>query len=132
MAQEREANIFISQSEDTPEVILSVKDKQIVISGPSFPEDAIEFYAKILDWLDAYGSKLDKLNIVFDYSILSSASNKMVYEIFLKLEKLNREYDLDVNVKWFYSSYDEDMYEEGLGFRRSVGLPIEVIEKTDV
>lgn len=121
--------ITIDPSEDTPTVIMDPNKPEIVLKGSSFPEDAIQFYSPIITWLNDIGDKLNKpLVCEFNYSILSSASNKMVFEILLKLEKL-AEKGKDVRVKWMYSGYDEDMYDEGRGFKESMKLKFDLIEK---
>ncbi len=118
----------IEEREDSPGVLMDLDKKQIIIEGPSFPEDAVEIYKPILNWLSENEESFDKLNCIFDYTILSSASNKMVFEILVKLENMKQS-GKDVSVKWFYSSYDEDMLDEGKGFKDNLDLPFEIIEK---
>jgi len=121
--------ITIEPSEDTPTIILDINKPEIILKGSSFPEDAVEFYAPVIKWLnDNEADFVNTLTCEFNYSILSSASNKMVFEILLKLEKL-KEKGKDVYVKWMYSGYDEDMYDEGRGFKDSMNLKFDLIEK---
>ncbi len=121
--------ITIEPSEDTPTIIMNPNKPEIVLKGSSFPEDAIQFYSPVLEWLDEMEGKFDDTLVCeFNYSILSSASNKMVFEILLKLEKMS-EKGKDVQVKWMYSGYDEDMYDEGRGFKESMNLKFDLIEK---
>lgn len=118
----------IEEREDSPGVLMDLDKKQIIIEGPSFPEDAVEIYKPVLKWLSENEESLDKVNCIFDYTILSSASNKMVFEILVKLENMKQS-GKDVSVKWFYSSYDEDMLDEGKGFKDNLDIPFEIIEK---
>ncbi len=122
--------LVIPMTEDSPEVRFDLKKGLIRIFGPSFPENPIEFYGQILKWIELNESMLKKLTIEFDYSILSSASNKMVFELFIKFEQLLNK-GIDVQVKWYYSSYDEDMFDEGKNFKNSMKVPVELIEKDD-
>lgn len=119
---------IIEGAEDSPAVLMDLDKKMLIIEGASFPEDAIETYKPIIDWLNANIDKLDSLSVIFDYSILSSASNKMVYEILLKLENLYKKNN-NVTIKWYYETYDEDMKEEGLGFKSNVKVPFEILPK---
>lgn len=99
------------------------------MEGPSFPENAIDFYGPI-------SSSLSEIEAVsagtfiaeFDFSILSSASNKMIFEMLVKLEKLFLS-GKDVKVRWYYEPFDEDMLEEGEGFKETLKIPFELIEK---
>ena len=120
--------IIIEQGEDFPGVLLDIEKKEIVIEGPSFPEDAVEVYNPILKWVVDNEENLDGLTCSFDYSILSSASNKMVFELLIKIENMIKS-GKKATVKWFYSSFDEDMHDEGLGFSKNMKIPFEIIEK---
>jgi len=121
--------ITIEATEDTPSLIFDLNKPEIIIKGSSFPEDAVVFYSPIVKWINANEENFsDTLVCEFNYSILSSASNKMVFEILLRLEKL-KEKGKDVHVKWMYSGFDEDMYDEGRGFKDSMDLRFDLIEK---
>ena len=119
---------FIEETEDSPGILLDLDKQQIIVEGPSFPEDAVEIYRPIIKWLNENDKLIDNLECLFDYTILSSASNKMVFEIFVRLEEMHAR-GKDVLVKWFYSSYDEDMLDEGKGFKDNLRLDFELIEK---
>lgn len=117
----------IAAGEDTPAIITD--ENYLHMEGPSFPENAIDFYGPI-------SSSLSEIEAVsagtfiaeFDFSILSSASNKMIFEMLVKLEKLFLS-GKDVKVRWYYEPFDEDMLEEGEGFKETLKIPFELIEK---
>jgi len=119
---------FIEEGEDSPGILMDLDKKQIIIEGPSFPEDAVEVYRPILKWLGDNETAIDSLECLFDYTILSSASNKMVFEILVRLEDLFLK-KKNIVVKWYYSSFDEDMLDEGKGFKENLKVPFEIIEK---
>jgi hypothetical protein len=119
---------IIEETDDSPAVLMDLDTKQLIFEGPSFPEDAVETYKPIIDWLNSNNDKIDKLECIFDYTILSSASNKMVFEILVKLENMYKQ-GKDIHVKWFYASYDEDMKDEGKGFKENLKIPFELVEK---
>ena len=121
--------IKIEPTEDSPEIILDIANSKLVFKGSSFPEDAVDFYSPVLKWIIEKESNFAKDIICnFDFTILSSASNKMVFEILLKLESLQKS-GKNVIINWYYSSFDEDMYDEGKGFKDTMKLPFEIIEK---
>lgn len=119
---------YIEEGEDSPGILMDLDKQQIIIEGPSFPEDAVEIYKPVIKWIADNSDMLEKFECIFDYTILSSASNKMVFEIFVRLEEVYAR-GTDVLIKWFYSSYDEDMLDEGNGFKENLKLPFEIIEK---
>ncbi len=119
---------IIEETEDSPAILMDLDSKKLIFEGPSFPEDAVELYKPVITWLSDNFDKLDSLECIFDYSILSSASNKMVFEVLIKLEEMVRA-SKRVNVKWFYASYDEDMHDEGKGFKDNLKIPFELLVK---
>lgn len=121
--------VTVEATEDTPELILNPHTSTINIFGASFPEDAVDFYSYVIKWIKENKENLNKkLTCSFDYTILSSASNKMVFEIILKMEDLSKE-GFDVKVVWSYPSYDEDMYDEGKTFKDTVKIPFDIVMK---
>lgn len=120
--------IIYEGSEDCPAILMDLDNKRLVIEGASFPEDAVEVYRPVIKWLSENETKLDMLECVFDYSILSSASNKMVFELFVKLESFHLK-GKEISVKWYYASYDEDMYDEGKGFKDTLKINFQLMEK---
>jgi hypothetical protein len=118
--------IVIDETEDSPEIILDMENGLLKISGPSFPEDAYETFQPVLRWIDAVSSTLMKLTCEFEFSILSSASNKLLFEILLKLEDMYQN-NKDVIIFWYHDDFDEDMQEEGESFAQAVHVPFKFI-----
>ena len=119
---------IIEETEDSPAILMDLDSKKLIFEGPSFPEDAVELYKPVINWLSDHFTQLDALECIFDYSILSSASNKMVFEVLIKLEEMVKA-NKKIKVKWFYASYDEDMHDEGKGFKDNLKIPFELLVK---
>ena len=120
--------MVIEVTEDTPQVIYEEDESLLSVKGPSFPENAIEFYTPIIERTENLEVNSKTMTCEFDFSILSSASNKMIYEIMMRLDNKYKE-GKPIKVKWYYESFDEDMYDEGLGIQESLSIPFEIIEK---
>jgi hypothetical protein len=120
--------IKIPESEDSPEIILDSENFILKISGPSFPEDAFETYQPVMKWFKSIKDDMMKLTCEFDFSILSSASNKMLFELLLKLEDLYQN-GKDIAIFWYHDDFDEDMQEEGESFAQTVHIPFKFITK---
>ncbi len=120
--------IYIEPEEDSPLIHLDIQNLIFEISGPSYAPDTYMVYKRVLDWLDSINDFADKLISKFDFSLLSSASHKMVFEILLKLENLYNNGN-DVVVYWFYAQFDEDMLEVGEAFSETINLPFEFYPK---
>ncbi len=124
-----EGKIEIPETDDTPMVLYDLANNTFKMSGPSFPENAPDFYSPIVACLTAMDPQSPgRLVIELDFSILSSASNKMVYELLVKLEKIHY-LGKDMLIKWYYEGFDEDMIDEGNGYKSNLKIDFELVEK---
>ena len=53
---------------------------------------------------------------------------KMVYELLVKLEKIHY-LGKDMLIKWYYEGFDEDMIDEGNGYKSNLKIDFELVEK---
>jgi hypothetical protein len=97
------------------------------IWGRSLPENALEIYNPIFNWLDQYKnnpSKETAIEVKLEY--FNTTSSKLIYEIFKKFEEINTNGN-KINVKWYYESDDPDLEEEGKLLAKIIDLDIELI-----
>ena len=121
--------IKIDETDDTPSVDFDIEKNVLRIAGPSFPENAPDFYNPIIAEVCNIDPKSPgQLVIELEFSILSSASNKMVYEMLVKLEKIFY-LGKPMIIKWIYEGFDEDMVDEGLGYKANLKIDFELVEK---
>jgi hypothetical protein len=112
----------------TPKILFDFETGKFLMSGRSIPENSIEFYQPVLDWLANYQNEVKgdtEVEIKLEY--FNTSSSKCIVEIFRKLEKVHH-LGHPVKVRWFYDQEDEDMYESGEDFKEIIRLPIELIE----
>lgn len=121
--------LIIKATEDTPEVYFDPAKEVFEISNVSLPENAIEFYAPILNWLKQYKSEPNP-KTVFDFNIeyLNTASSKQVFELIFLIDKINE--NSEVTIRWHYDAIDEDMYSLGVRFTHLVKVKFELVEYT--
>ncbi len=122
-------NLVLEKTQRTPEVVFQANGS-LLIRGRSIPENSIEFYNPIFDWLDQYiqaPAPSTQFDVKLEYFNTSSA--KCLVEIFRKLEKLPKA-GTPVKVNWFYEEEDEDMQYSGKDFIDIINLPIELIQMT--
>jgi len=117
--------LLIQQTDDSPRIVLDPVDKLFEISGKSLPEDVLEFYQPVLDWLNAYKEEPDSKTI-FNIRLIyfNTASSKLIMDIFLIFEEMVEE-DHDVLIKWHSHHTDEDMQEAGKEFEEMIAVPFE-------
>jgi len=115
----------IEQTDDSPEVVLDQEKNCFIISGKSLPEDVVDFYQPVLDWLGEYRlnpNPLTQLDIKLIY--FNTASSKMILDILMILEEMAEE-GKDILVKWLSLASDEDMQEAGHEYEEMVDVPFE-------
>jgi len=123
--------LLIAGTPKTPEVLFDGESGILEIKGRSIPENSIEFYKPMVDWLENYSQNpknKTQLNIHLEY--FNTSSSKCILDIFKKLESLKKSKH-DVMVNWFYEEDDEDMHEAGEDYESIVHLPFKVIEVVD-
>lgn len=110
-----------------PGVILDKESKMFEISGKACPEDPIEFYQPIFDWLDEYSE--DPLEITyFNFKMIyyNTATSKVLMMIMQRLEEISDDGN-KVIVRWHYPEDDEDMEEAGEDYSEMVDVEFEMI-----
>ncbi|TVR38605.1 MAG: DUF1987 domain-containing protein [Cryomorphaceae bacterium] len=121
-------NITLEGSTKTPSVQFDATKGSLAIRGRSIPENSIEFYSPLLDWIDTYGTNAKNPTVVIiQLEYFNTSSSKCILDIFKRLEKI-RSQGNEVLVKWHYEADDEDMLEAGEDYQAIISLPFEMIE----
>jgi hypothetical protein len=104
-------------------------DKGIIeIKGRSIPENSIEFYKPLIDWLEEYGNAaLDETMVNIQLEYFNTSSSKCILDIFKKLEFIFKK-GQRVEVNWYYEEDDEDMFEAGEDYQSIINIPFKMIE----
>lgn len=95
------------------------------MSGSSYPENAVEFFKPIEDWINDYIENVKK-SIIFEFRInyLNTSSTKSILDIFDLLEEYAKSGG-EVKIIWYYEEDDEDMLETGEELTEDFELDIE-------
>ena len=120
--------IYIEGTTKTPTIKFDAQSGIIEIKGRSIPENSIEFYKPIVDWLNAYGKEakdITQVNIQLEY--FNTSSSKCILDIFKKLETIHKGNN-EVIINWYYEEYDEDMLEAGEDYESIIRVPFKMIE----
>ena len=115
----------IEATDDSPQVLLDQEEKQFEISGKSLPEDVIEFYQPVVDWLKKYREKPNartEFNLKMIY--FNTASSKLIMDILMIFEEMVEE-GHEVVVLWHSMESDEDMQEAGKEYEEMLDIPFE-------
>ena len=123
--------IKIEGTPKTPTVIMNNETGVIEIKGRSIPENSIEFYKPIVDWLDEYAkTPAAKTLVNMQLEYFNTSSSKCILDVFKKLEVLKKNQN-DVTINWYYEEDDEDMLEAGEDYESIIKVPFKMIQIVD-
>ncbi|MDX9697003.1 MAG: DUF1987 domain-containing protein [Bacteroidales bacterium] len=124
-------SISIEGTPKTPSVSFDANTGIIEIKGRSIPENSIEFYRPLVEWLEEYSKepqKLTTVNIQLEY--FNTSSSKCILDVFKKLETIKKAKN-EVIINWYYEEDDEDMLEAGEDYESIIRIPFKMIEVVD-
>lgn len=119
-------------SPKTPSVNFNAETGVLEIKGRSIPENSVEFYNPLNDWIDQYGAE-PQSNTVVDIKLeyFNTSSSKCILDLFKRLERINGK-STNVQVNWYFETEDEDMCEAGEDYEAIIELPFSIIEIDEI
>ncbi len=118
--------IIEANGDITPAVTLDRSKGVFEVSGWSHPEDAISFYAPVLEWVNKYSESPNPETIFnFRYQYYNTASAKQIFRLISLIEEVGKKGK--VKIKWHYESDDTDMLASGERFSKMSTVPFEFI-----
>jgi len=122
-------DIFVKETETTPEVSFNYQQGLLEIKGVSIPEDTEEFYTFLLDYIQLYieSPKSKTTTILLKLIYINTASSAILARIIKNFEVLNKNPSFSVAARWYYERGDEDMKEIGLDFKGFSSLPLSLM-----
>lgn len=122
---------MIEGTQKTPAIEFDPQKGVLEIKGRSIPENSIEFYKPIVDWLEEYsGAAASKTLVNVHLEYFNTSSSKCILDVFKKLESIHKSNN-DVQINWYYEEDDEDMLEAGEDYESIIRVPFKMIEIVD-
>jgi len=121
-------SLLIEGTAKTPTVRFDANQGLVEIKGRSIPENSVDFYRPLVDWLDKYSQspkEQTKVNIQLEY--FNTSSSKCILDVFKKLEAIHKS-NHEVVINWYYEEDDEDMLEAGEDYESIIRIPFKMIE----
>ena len=116
--------ITLQESPKTPYILMDPDKGIIEIKGRSIPENSVEFYRSLNNWLNEYSQgEMKPTKVRFQLEYFNTSSSKCILDIFKKLEAMYRK-GCDISISWCYDEDDEDMYESGEDYQSILSCPI--------
>jgi hypothetical protein len=125
-------NLILEGSAKTPSVTFNAGEGKLELKGRSIPENSVEFYKPLNDWIDSYGSSPKAATVVdIKLEYFNTSSSKCILDLFKKLEGINGK-GTDVSINWYFEEDDEDMEEAGEDYQAIISLPFKIIEVEEI
>jgi hypothetical protein len=111
----------------TPKIFFDAESGYLEISGKSLPENSVDFFMPIQNWLDSYVVSPNSITrLTFKLEYFNTSSTSQFLKMIKKVEKLH-ENGYNAAINWYYDHEDEDMREAGEDFKLLVKVPVEII-----
>jgi len=124
-------SLYLSKTARTPEIKLDPKQGVFEINGRSIPENSVDFYASVMQWMDTYRQEPNSCtNFLVKLEYFNTSSSKCLIDILRKLEKIYTDGN-DVTLEWHYDVEDDDMRESGEDFKEILKLPVKMVPFKD-
>jgi hypothetical protein len=118
-------NIILQPTPKTPSVKLDAQTGMVEIKGRSIPENSLEFYKPLIEWVEKYAADSQaETNVHIQLEYFNTSSSKCLLDFFKRLETINNK----VVINWYYEQDDEDMLEAGEDYEAIINVPFKMIE----
>jgi hypothetical protein len=114
-------------TKETPEIQFDTKKGTLSLTGRSFPENAIEFYSELDKAVFSYiQNPQPHTSIAINLVYYNTATSKILVKLLMYFEPLPKK-GFDVNIKWYYATNDEIIFEKGEEIKSVIYLPFELV-----
>ena len=113
---------------NTPYINFDATTGIMVMKGRSTPENSVEYYEPITNWVLNYIQTPAENTIVkVQFEYFNTSSSKCILDVFKKFAEIHKA-GKSAKVEWYFEEDDEDMKEAGEDYGDIVKMPFEVIE----
>lgn len=120
-------NLIIEGSKTKANINFNATTGILEIGGESYPENALEFFRPVYDWLENYFNEYSG-EIVFNFKMVyfNTSSSKAILDI-LDLIESHHKNNGKISINWYYESDDEDIQESGEEFGEGLTVNYNII-----
>ena len=122
-------DIVLDRTKTTPYVSSDAVSGTLNVVGESYPENSVEFYQPIFDWVKTFVSEEKRhLAVHFQLTYFNTSSSKCLLDLLDLLQSYHYASSGAVEVFWHYEAEDEDMLESGREFAQDLDLTFTMVE----
>jgi hypothetical protein len=124
-------NFRIESTSKTPTVDFQLESGELSITGISVPENAVEFYTPVVDWLISYAVNPQHNTVLsLKLTYLNTSSLQFLYDALKELDEIGAPDSVVIN--WYYTEDDDDMKETGEDFKEVTRSQFNFIEVSEM
>ena len=117
--------LIIEKKKKTFGVILDKENNTFLFEGQSIPENTIDFFKPIFDWLYEYKkAPLEKTIVDMNFEYYNTSTSMLLLDVFRILDEINKKGN-SVKIIWHYLEGDADIQEAGEDYQGILNLPFE-------
>ena len=115
----------------TPEINFNPESGVLLLSGKSYPADAIDFYRPIIEWSKNYSKNpAQSTTMICEIEYLNSASQKQLVELLVAFKPIYSKSEKEFVVLWKYEEGDDDILSVGELIEHELEIPFRYEETT--
>ena len=119
-------NLSIKEGKNTPKVIGNKNLSELIFKGNSYPENVLQFYTPILNWVESLSSEKTEIKVECQFYYIASSSVIAFLKLLHKIESsFNKE---KISFTWKYEEGDDDIKKIGQDYSTILDTPIKIIE----
>ncbi|MDP2385639.1 MAG: DUF1987 domain-containing protein [Bacteroidota bacterium] len=112
----------------SPFVSMDADTGRIEIGGRSIPDNPLDFYKPLFDWIEIYSlSPKRKTQVNFRFEYFNNISKRELTNLLHKFQLLHESVKSEVEINWFYGKDDPDMLDVGEDFKDMLKVPFNLI-----
>ena len=116
-------SLSIEGSPKTPTIVLDPIQGLLEIKGRSNPENSVDFYRPVMEWIEEYvKAPVQKSTVNIQLEHFNTSSSKSILDIFKRLEAIQK-VDRKVVINWYYEADDEEILEAGETYETMTDIP---------
>jgi hypothetical protein len=107
-------DLLVEKTTTTPALTARVEEGFVEFTGDSYPENSVECYEPIVQWLGQFMETQKRpLAVHFRMPYFNTSSSKCLLDVLDMLESYHYMTGGAVDVTWWYDADDDDMLESG-------------------
>jgi hypothetical protein len=127
-------NLILEPTQYTPGINFNRDTGKFEISGISLPENVLDFYTPVMNWLDEFEKSItaepvnprSDLQFSFRLCYYNSGSVRFLISMLQVIKRICKH--VKVKVEWFYEKDDIHLYDNGKELEELTGLTFNFIE----